>query len=411
VGIVERLKQLLIRSLSIADEPSDDDDTRLRKRVGVAAGYLTVVAPLTLPIQVPGQPAGWLIGGLLALYSVGNLALLVLHRRFERYVVALIASGVAFVPLATIVGGGLTGSTTGVPWAFLVPAYAILALGPSRATPWFLAFLATVVFMVVIDPLVVDAVGSASYADRVRAIVFNGVVPLSIAFLLLRWTDVRRRAAERRADELLTNAIPRAIADRMRHGESRIAETYDATSVLFADIVGFTPFAQRTDPARLVDLLDGLFSRFDQLSEELGVEKVKTIGDAFMAVAGAPERRADHAIAAIELGRAMVAATDEWRTAERLDLEVRVGIASGPVVAGVIGRRRILFDLWGDTVNTASRMESNGLPGRLQVASSTELLARDRFSFEPRAIDVKGLGALTAYLLVEGPVDGPLPVG
>jgi class 3 adenylate cyclase len=216
---------------------------------------------------------------------------------------------------------------------------------------------------------------------------------------MLRSTDLRRRRAEARSEELLTNAIPVSIAARLKRGEARIAESYSATTVLFADLAGFTPWARETDASRVVEYLDALFSRFDTLAAECGVEKIKTIGDAYMAVAGAPEPRPDHASAAMELARRMLVATADARTRLGVPLELRVGLASGPVVGGVIGERRILFDLWGDTVNTAARMQSSGVAGRIQVASSTYDLLRDSWAFEALPpSDVKGLGPMTTYL-------------
>jgi adenylate cyclase len=153
----------------------------------------------------------------------------------------------------------------------------------------------------------------------------------------------------------------------------------------------------------VVSFLDDLFSRFDELAATCGVEKIKTIGDSYMAVAGAPEPRDDHAQAAMALARGMLDSLAEARDPLSLALELRIGLASGPVVGGVIGQKRILFDLWGDTVNIASRMESSGVPGRIQVAPSTRALLRESWSFEERdAVEVKGLGPMTTYLL-EGP--------
>jgi adenylate cyclase len=223
-------------------------------------------------------------------------------------------------------------------------------------------------------------------------------------FLLLRYTDIRRRRAEARVDELLTNAIPGTIAARLKRGERRIAEAYTETTVLFADLVGFTPWTTQTEPMRAVTLLDELFSALDDVTAAHGIEKIRTIGDAYMAVAGAPDPRPDHATAAIDLALAILDAASDWRSANHVDLELRVGLASGPLVAGVIGHRRILFDVWGETVNTAARMESTGLPGRIQVAPSTWTLVRDRYRFEPRELDVKGLGRMTTYLLQDGDV-------
>jgi adenylate cyclase len=387
------------RLLSIGDLPTDDDDTRLRKRAGVAAGYITIFAPLPLPLEAPAEPIAIPLALALSIYSATNLVVLARTRRFERYLIALIASGPIFVLFANAIAGGVTSGSGGLVWAFLVPGYAILALGPRRATPWFLAFLATVLVAIAIDPIVHSTVPAPPYVLQLLSFIPNLGVPLTIVFLLLRYTDIRRRQAEARSDELLTNAIPPSIATRLKHGEDRIAEAYTETTVLFADIAGFTGWSQRTEPDRIVALLDDLFSRIDALANEHGVEKIKTVGDAYMAVAGAPEPRADHAAAALSFARALLREVVEWRKANTVDLDVRVGLASGPTVGGVIGRRRFLFDLWGDTVNTAQRMESSGVPGRIHIAASTRALLADRDGFEPREVDVKGLGRMTTYLV------------
>ncbi|MEA2608647.1 MAG: adenylate cyclase [Chloroflexota bacterium] len=391
----------VLRLISIADRPGDDDDLRLRKRVGVAAGYATILAPLGLPIVVGGQLIGWLLALALSISSVANLVMLASSRRFDRYVLFLIGCGPVFVLAANALAGGVTSSSGTIVWAFLSPAYALLALGPRRATPWFVVFLATLLIAVAVDPLLRESFAPPPYVVQLVFYAQNVGVPLTIIFVLLRYTDLRRRDAEARSEELLTNAIPASIATRLKHGETRIAESYPSTTVVFADIVGFTPWAQRTDPARVVDLLDDLFSRFDSVAADHGIEKIKTVGDAYMAAAGAPEARADHADAALDFGRAMLSEVGAWRTANEIDLQVRIGMASGGVVGGVIGSRRILFDLWGDTVNTAARMESSGVPGRIHLAASTRELLADRRTFEERHVEVKGLGQMTTYLVVD----------
>jgi class 3 adenylate cyclase len=275
-----------------------------------------------------------------------------------------------------------------------------MALGPERATPWFVAFLASLLAAALADPLVRQIFGPAPYASQLVAIVMNTAMPLAVVFLMLRYTDIRRRRAEARSEELLTNAIPRAIARRLKRGEQRIAEAYQEATVLFADIAAFTAWVRGTDPARVVRLLDDLFTRFDAAANEIGVEKIKTIGDAYMAVAGAPQPSPDHADSAMRLAQRMLVETSEWCLQHQVDLELRIGLASGAVVGGVIGQRRILFDLWGDTVNIAQRMEASGIPGRIQVASSTRDRLSDDYRFESREVDVKGIGQVTAHLFV-----------
>ena len=396
-----RLPLALRRLVGIADLPGDDDDARLRKHVGVVAGCVTIIAPLGMPAGVNGALIGWVLAAGLSMTSVANLLMLARWKNFDRYLFFLIGCGPVFVLVANSLVGGVTSSSGALAWAFLVPGYALLALGPQRATPWFVVFLATLLIAVAIDPLVHDAFDPPPYVVQLVFYVQNLGVPLTITFLLLRYSDLRRREAEARSEELLTNAIPAAIATRLKHGEQRIAEAYPATTVVFTDIAGFTPWAQRTDPARVVALLDDLFTRFDAVAAVHGIEKIKTVCDAYMAAAGAPVSRVDHAEAAIEFGRAVLDEVAAWRRTHDLDLQVRVGMASGPVVGGVIGQRRILFDLWGDTVNTAARMESSGVAGRIHLADSTRGLLGDRCAFDERQVEVKGLGEMTTYLLVE----------
>ncbi|HET6650388.1 MAG TPA: adenylate/guanylate cyclase domain-containing protein [Candidatus Limnocylindria bacterium] len=397
------LRVLAQRLLSLADSATDDDDLRLRKRVGVAAGLMTIVAPVSLPLQAQGHPLSFVLAIALAAFSAGNLLVLATTKRFDRYVAALITVGTVWVPMAHVVGGGITGTSPGLVWAFLVPAYGILSLGPRRAMPWFAAFVLSVIVMAISDPWARATFGEGPYSQRVVGWTMNVLLPLSIVFVLLRYTDLRRRIAEARADELLLNAIPASIAGRLKHGEDRIAESYPETTVLFADVEGFTAWTHQTDPERVIELLDDLFTRLDAVAAEAGIEKLKTIGDSYMAVAGAPLAREDHAMAVIGAARRMLLAVAEWREAHDVALQLRIGLASGPAVGGVIGRQRILFDLWGETVNTASRMESSGIAGRIQVAESTMRRASPEFVFAARVVDLKGLGKVTAYLL-EGSV-------
>jgi guanylate cyclase len=398
------MPSLLDRLIGFADEPTDDDDLRLRKRVGVIGGYILVVGPLQLPILAQGLPLSWFVAATMPLVSASNLLLLARTRRFDRYVKVLVVMVLIFPAVIEISLGGLGGASAAILFAFLGPVFALLALGPRRATAWFVAFLVVVAGVILVDPFVSSQISPQPYPIRLVWYAANLAVPLGITFAMLRYTDLRRRRAEARSEELLTNAIPASIAARLKRGEVHIAETYPETTVLFADLAGFTPWARETDPARVVGFLDELFTRFDELAAECGVEKIKTIGDAYMAVAGAPEPQADHAAAGISLARGMLTALAEQRVRHGVTLELRIGVASGPVVGGVIGERRILFDLWGDTVNTASRMQSSGRASRIHVAVSTYQLVRDSWQFEElEPVDIKGLGPMTTYLLVDMP--------
>ncbi len=399
-SIAQSAGRFINRLLSVADEPADDDDLRLRKHVGVAAGLVIGIGALQLPLMAQGLPVSWAVALTMAPISLANVALLASTKRFDRYVVVLILMVTVFPAFVTVALGGMVGSSGGYIFAFVAPLFAILALGRRRATVWLLVYLAVLLVLILLDPIISRAIPLQPYGLRLIFWASNLSAPLLIIFFLLRYSERRRREAQARADELLTNAIPLSIATRLKRGEERIADAYPETTVLFADLAGFTPWARRTDPDRIVSALDALFSRFDELSAEYGVEKIKTIGDEYMAVAGAPEPRADHAAAAANLGLAMLRTMDEAREPLLLPLELRIGLASGPVVGGVIGQRRLLFDLWGDTVNTAARMQSSGVPGRIQVAPSTWERLRAAFTFEERTVEVKGIGAMTTYLLI-----------
>jgi guanylate cyclase len=189
-----------------------------------------------------------------------------------------------------------------------------------------------------------------------------------------------------------------------------IAESQPEVTVLFADIVGFTPISATIEAHELVDLLNEVFVRFDDVVDAAGLEKIKTIGDAYMVAGGLPTPRADHLNAVLDLALAMRAVITQIPTPRGEHLALRIGIDTGPVVAGVIGRRKFSYDLWGDTVNTASRMESHGIPGEIQVTERVAQAAHDDFDFEPRrSVDIKGKGPMTTFLLVGRKAVGALP--
>ncbi|HEX5824205.1 MAG TPA: adenylate/guanylate cyclase domain-containing protein [Candidatus Limnocylindrales bacterium] len=203
-----------------------------------------------------------------------------------------------------------------------------------------------------------------------------------------------------RSDQLLRNVLPDAIADRLRLDPSTIADAIDDATVLFADLVGFTTIASRMEPADLVELLDALFADFDELVDGLGLEKIKTIGDAYMAAGGVPEPIEDHAGRIVELGLAMLERTAFHARRTGLPMDLRVGAHTGRVVAGVIGRRRFSYDLWGDSVNTASRMEAHGVAGAMQISRATAMRLGDRYELRSRGlIDVKGKEPMEAILV------------
>jgi adenylate cyclase len=208
--------------------------------------------------------------------------------------------------------------------------------------------------------------------------------------------DRLRRENER----LLLSILPQSVADRLKSGDERIADRFEEVTVLFADIVGFTQLAAAMPAYVLVELLNDLFTQFDLAAHELGIEKIKTIGDAYMAVCGLPEPIADHTERMVKMALRMMDIAREFSENRGAAVRLRIGINSGPVIAGVIGRNKFIYDLWGDTVNLASRMESHGLPDTIQVTRSVIENLQGRYPFEPRGtVEVKGKGAIETWTL------------
>ena len=203
-----------------------------------------------------------------------------------------------------------------------------------------------------------------------------------------------------KSEDLLLNILPEQIATQLKEGQTHIADGFADVTILFADIVGFTQLAARISPEKLVRLLNAIFSVFDGLSDRHGLEKIKTIGDAYMVASGLPTPRSDHAEAIAEMALDIQQEAARFSTKHNFPLNIRIGINTGPVVAGVIGKKKFIYDLWGDTVNIASRMESHGVNGRIQVSAATYECLRDKYLFEERgAIQVKGKGKMMTYLL------------
>ncbi len=221
----------------------------------------------------------------------------------------------------------------------------------------------------------------------------------------VRWKERERKFLAQiefeksRADNLLLSMLPEMVINRLAAGEKTIADRFDNATIIFADIVDFTPMVARTDPIKLVSLLHDLFSAFDALADQFGIEKIKTVGDAYMAVAGIPEPQQDHADRALEFARGLIKIMSEDFSAE-IPLEVRVGLNSGPVIAGLIGQKRFVYDVWGETVNLASRLESSSDSGRIQISQATLSALTNRPSnVTTKSSLIKGVGRIETFLL------------
>jgi len=317
------------------------------------------------------------------------------------------------------------GAIAGGSGYFLYSSYAVLfvTLGPfvarlSVATQLAYTVL-TLLCYAVLDRLLAHAPVEICASMAVTLLALGGIGAL-IAYRLERQArqsflqravierQVSELAAEKaRAEELLLNVLPASIAERLKQGQRPIADGFPKVSVLFADIVGFTKMSERVTPQQLVERLNRIFSSFDDLADKLKLEKIKTIGDAYMVAAGLHSHEYDHAQTIAEMALGMQRRAAEFGREFSEDLSIRIGIHTGPVVAGVIGKRKFIYDVWGDTVNTASRMESHGEPGMIHVTDTTYALLKDMYELSARGeITVKGKGVMSTFFLV-----GPLARG
>lgn len=399
-GLISRLIDRIDNAAAL---PEDIPPIRLQKTLLVflnAAGLLLV--PWGAWYLFDG---GMLLPATVALgysfLSAAALAHLLLTKRASvAFALQLVGLLVAPVLLQWTMGGFVASGAI-VLWSLLAPLCAIVFLGTRLAVWWFGAYALLV--------LVAAARDIANGVTQQQVLLYceNVLLVSSLAFISLRFFVVERDKAQAalereqaRSESLLLNILPSPIAERLKAGNHTIADGYAEATILFADLVGFTRMSTTVSPEQLVVMLNRLFSRFDELSGRFGVEKIKTIGDAYMACAGVPVARPDHAEAIADMALAMREALKEHNREFGSNLQIRIGINTGPVVAGVIGLKKFIYDLWGDTVNLASRMESSGVPDRIQVSASTWEHLRDRYDFEARGdIDVKGIGSVKAYLL------------
>ncbi|HEU4972888.1 MAG TPA: adenylate/guanylate cyclase domain-containing protein [Gaiellaceae bacterium] len=399
-----RLRTLVERALSIGADPADSADLRFRKRllVGVAliilpAGFVWGCLYFAFgETAVALTPWGYVVGSIVSLVVFSRTRDFAFLRTAQLLLI-LIAPA-----LGLILVGGLEESSSVILWSLLAPLGAVAFGRPERAWPWFIAFVATIAISLVLAEVVRPDEADLPSAFVKTFDVLNIVAVSFVAMLLLVTFARGRDAAQERVEALLLNILPDEVAERLQRDPSTIADHFDQVSILFADVVDFTPMSSRLDAREVVDLLDRLFTNFDELVDRYDVEKIKTIGDCYMVAAGVPRPRGDHAqaLAAVALEMRECARTCLPESSS-LDLRLRIGISSGPVVAGVIGRSRFLYDLWGDTVNMASRMESHGSPDTIQITRSTWELVADDFVTEPRGlVDVKGKGEVETWVLV-----------
>lgn len=352
-----------------------------------------------------GEPINALITGVVAVLVLINFLLYHYRGNFYRYRLSQLIVFLSFPFILHLSVGGFTRSAN-LFWGLATPLIALLSSRPKEGTPWFVAFLGLVSLSGVIDPLIFPE-NKLSAAETFFEFSFNIInVSLIVYLMILYFVRQKNRAytlleAEKKQSErLLLNVLPREIAQVLKSGKEPIADHFDSATILFADIVDFTRLSMRMSPDEMVELLNHVFSYFDSLVEKYGVEKIRTIGDNYMVASGLPRPKIDHAhcMASMALDMASFIGALQPRNGSKIDF--RIGINSGPVVAGVIGKRKFQYDIWGDVVNTASRMESHGVAGKIQITPSTYALIKKEFSCQPRgSIAIKGKGEMDTWFL------------
>src|SRR5437867_6192282 len=364
------------RLMLVGADPLDDEDLRARKAL------LVLISVLILPVAAVwgalylafGSPVGavpLVYFGIL----LGAIAVFSRTRDFPwllrvGQVDILLAPTLSMIPL----GGFLDSGGVGL-WGILAPLGALVFSNVGSAARWYVAYVAVFLGSGIAGEIIGPVWSPVPGWFTSTMLALNIAVGGTIVFTLLAVFASQRREAltalreeQAKAENLLLNILPRSIADKLKAQTQPIADQFESASILFADVVDFTPWSERLQPAEVVGYLDHLFSHFDALAERYELEKIKTIGDCYMVAAGVPTPRTDHARALALMALDMLEAMRSNDELGHLGLELRAGINSGPVVAGVIGRKRFLYDLWGDVVNTASRMESYGARGRIQIS-------------------------------------------
>jgi guanylate cyclase len=385
----------------IGSDPNDDDDIRLQKSLLVICAFPFMVAGVAWGVMyiLFNEP---LAGAIPLSYSVISLlSILYFGRtrqyryfRFSQLTLILLLPFLLMIAL----GGFIHGSAV-VLWSLICPMGAMLFDEPPRAPRWFLAFISLVVLSGFLQPYV-RATNNLSPALVNFFFVINLIGVGALVFMMVFYFVGQKNMFQQKSETLLLNILPKEIAAILKNESRTIADHYNEASVLFADMVGFTPLSAQLPPVEMVELLNEVFSFFDSLLDKYGVEKIRTIGDSYMVASGVPRGRSDHAQALVCMALDMqkYLATHTFRNGQRINF--RIGINSGSMIAGVIGRRKFVYDVWGDAVNIASRMESHGLGGAVQITQTTYELIKDEFVCEPRGtVNIKGKGEMEVWLV------------
>ena len=397
----QSLKKVTEWIARIGSDPNDDDDVRLRKSILLLCAFPFILAGVGwgLLYIVSGEPWSGLIPLTYAFISMLSVIYFGITQRYQFFCFSqlLLILLLPFCLMVTL-GGFINGSAV-ILWSLICPLGAMLFDKPSRAPTWFLGFLALVVISGLLEPNLRHTTNLSS-----GLIVFFFVINLlgvgSLIFMMVYYFVGQKKLFQEKSESLLLNILPKEIVAILKNEHRTIADHFQGATILFADVVNFTPMSEKLTPTELVELLDEVFSHFDMLAEKYSLEKIKTIGDCYMMASGVPRPRIDHAQALV----AMALDMQEYINAHQFHgqkISFRIGVNSGPVVAGVIGRKKFIYDLWGDAVNTASRMESQGQGGVIQITHATYELVKDDFHCEPRGkVQIKGKGDMDVWSVV-----------
>ncbi len=340
--------------------------------------------------------------------SYVSLLLFYRYKRFEYFTFTQLVMLLVMPFFMQWAIGGFAASSGVAIWAILSPVGALMILGTRQSTPWFLLFIGLAFISWKLNHYFAGNAMPIPVDVKDAFFLMNITGTASILYGVLRYFQAQKERVmisleleQARSDKLLLNILPAAIAERLKANDMRIADHYESVTVMFADLVSFTQMSEKMPPLQLIDLLSQVFLRFDQLAEKYHVEKIKTIGDAYMVISGAPVVCTDHAQRIAAMALEMQLALSDVAIKTGIDLHMRIGINTGPVVAGVIGSSKFSYDLWGDTVNMASRMEDTSMTDAIQVTLATQSLLESTYVFSARqGVDVKGKGAVDTFILL-----------
>jgi guanylate cyclase len=381
-------------------DPLVDEMTRQRMAIGIVASLMGILFSLTsgFPLYVGGEPlaggaffclAVWLVIILVVPFIIGRIN--ITAWAYGNFIGLLVANFVA-----TTLLGGVQSSGVMIVWSLLPPMLAPILLDRRHTIYLGFVFLVSLTAALFVPEWLGQTSSLPPYMEK-GLVLFNLGGMSFFVLVSVQFFVIQRNQYQERSDNLLLNVLPREIADILRNENRVIADQFDGASILFADVVNFTPMSAAMTPTELVNLLNEVFSHFDTLVEKYGLEKIKTIGDCYMVASGVPRPRSDHAQVLTQMALEM---QDYVNTREVMGRKIafRIGINSGAVVAGVIGRKKFIYDLWGDAVNTASRMESHGSSGVIQITRATRDLIKNNFVCEPRGtVNVKGKGEMDVW--------------